>query len=115
MSEYEAGRETDALVAERLGWRRKVQNGVVMVSPPTGTFAGAWLAPTRYSTEIEAAWTLAEWAHRTPGRSAFPYGFGVDDDGGMGWNANVGGFTATADTAPLAITRAFLKATEPTP
>ena len=113
MSEYEAGRDTDALVAERLHnrphgfyhWDGEVVPGALP-----------------YSTEIAAAWTLVEavrewwsvkvaagkkaWDHTPLYECAFVQY--ADED-----NPSRNVSHAMADTAALAIVRAFLVATEP--
>jgi len=104
MSEYEAGRDTDALVAERLHnrphgfyhWDGEVVPGALP-----------------FSTDISAAWTLVE---KMDADGWLP---SLQGCGGFGWRCTLEttspdavDVVALADTAPLAIVRAFLAATE---
>lgn len=107
MSELVAGRELDALVAERV-----LGHTVVRPENPLdeweewddGFYSGApRLRP--YSTHIAAAWQVVE--KLTADR--WHFGFGCDPDGI--WHCWVGATTEKTDkSAPLAICRAALSA-----
>jgi hypothetical protein len=121
-----AGHELDALVAERvMGWKwcdvrlRGSTNTVRVLLPPRD---GYWrqdgahderdfarAAPPFYSTEIRAAWEVVEALNeRGFGVEVFRYGKaeGLERE----WFVSIGDTEADADTAPLAICRAALKA-----
>ena len=112
----EAGRELNALVAERLGCKTlqtqkrglRCDCGDLAHIQPGSTYQ--W---KEYSTSITAAWELVNWllTHRIEftldvgrhrGTGAIFYACRVDDVNFV-----------YEDTAPLAICLAFLKATEP--
>ena len=113
-----AGRELDALVAERvMGWTRGPEK-----NPPNRTWPIAssrtWRAPDshharalpRYSTLIDDAWQVVA-KMRADG-----FGFSLTDDQGETWTAEFWNpvIRLTADTAPLAICRtALIAAVEP--
>ena len=106
----EAGREMDALVAEKvMGWKR-----VPHAHPEIEAAGGMWLTPRgprmcpAYSTDIAAAWGVVEWFTR---RS---YTVALHTTHSDGWVCSIRGAlladTAQAPTAPLAICRAALAA-----
>lgn len=119
IDEMQAGREMDALVAELLGWTEvKKEESYIVGGHGTGIMPGETTINGNgnllrsyiplYSTDIAAAWIVAEkMAEEWP-----DFGVSHDNDGwttlwgfdGHGWD------TATAETAPLAICRATLKA-----
>lgn len=137
MSEHEAGRELDALVAERVfGLRVEIlpapehghQHGknVPMepqsCDPPPGML-GAWAAMywviPRYSTDISAAWEVLE-RMRERGEwvlNVMADGYEIDNHNAeaiplKGWTWDDEWIAERADTAPLCICRAALKAIE---
>jgi len=109
INDFPAGPRLDAEVAKILGWTelRKMDNCDDWKGKPPG---GPWYVIPRYSTDIGAAWMLLErWPSGT---------FTVQRHDEHGWQA--GGswhpegevdskYLTQAQTAPLAITRAFLK------
>lgn len=132
--ELQAGRDLDALVAERvMGYEKRAESewlgGFAWISHDDGHWYGVTSMP-RFSTDISAAWDVVErlqsdalslgWKRRdfslerkdrmVDGRwycvtdavptDIYPNGYAVD---------------GVADTAPLAICRAALKACAPTP
>jgi hypothetical protein len=120
MTEYAAGRELDALIAEKvMGWRRcPIQDGPY-IHFDTGT-GGGIVAPA-YSTSIAAAWEV--WNKVTEGEGAWRWAiyssaasevdveyYGEhyigDREAGCGWSQESGPF-------PLAICRAALMAVAP--
>lgn len=110
IDELQAGRELDALIATRIfnqsppdgfaqsghEWRR-----VHQVSIDTYFVVESW--PERYSTDIAAAWKVVEQIEKTI------YLYRIKSGR---WKFRIGSYLATveADTAPLAICRAALKA-----
>jgi hypothetical protein len=136
IDELEAGADLDELVAERvMGWKL-VPNTAYVVTVEAAIKAGKYewddaegnyIADGlgydhEFSTDLAAAWQVVErmgklgkWCQmRTP------WGKGKDDDGywagftshlTTGWNGKPDHWTQ-ADTLPLAICRASLKATE---
>lgn len=121
IDEMQAGREMDALVAERvMGWDRDVMGclgapkGAKEYDTQCHSWIGAWdengnpnFLP-HYSTDIAAAWQVVEWMK--------DWNFTLDWLG-SDWQAmfqteDDGEFFVNADTALLAICRAALKALE---
>lgn len=126
IDEMPAGRELDALVAEKvMGFVRVaddtsdyhgVRHGTEVLLPPgetlhslrewlprSGPIAFGYFVTQRYSTDIAAAWQVVE-RMRNPD-------FRLNKDGD--WGCSFGGelrFVGLAPTAPLAICRAALKA-----
>ena len=109
-----AGREMDALVAERvMGWYRvgamwcKGANSFAAQAEEVAGCPKIWTP----STDIAAAWEVVEklrekaWVSVTSGKTGNPCYCEVDVVGGEIWHV-------TADTAPLAICRAALKLCE---
>ena len=137
MSEHEAGRATDALVAERLGFPAMFCARCDKPAAMADRFGCLWCGAEceeragdharddqrlpAYSTDIAAAWGLVEWM-----RTDAEHGCEMEM-----WRPNTEGYTfayrvsfypdayrsslGEADTAPLAICRAFLAVTEPAP
>jgi hypothetical protein len=117
-----AGRELDALIAEGMGYeveRRESPNERYRVwlvhAPAHDTGRRARTIAPRYSSDMEAAWLVAE-AMRARGFRWFNLGnfYAGHDHETLTWGASfhvvVGEFAAEADTAPLAICRAALLA-----
>lgn len=94
----EAASKIDALIAEK-----------VMNLPPCSVTPGDGHRcvgnPPAYSTDIAAAWEVAEKARAIKLENREP-------DGLKGWRCSYNGFLGVGDTAPLAICQAALKATE---
>ena len=122
MSELLAGRELDALVAERvMGWHRE---GVLLWPPDckrTKWVHGVSVPP--YSTQMAFAWEVVE---KLKERVLVIVGGGPNDEGGCeDWYCTVKSFgyrqfqdqewSEVANTAPLAICRAALKTAPPFP
>jgi hypothetical protein len=110
MSEHQAGRELDTLVAEKvMGWRRKEEpSDIWCLSPPWVTRHGALVPFSQtpgYSTEIDAAWQVIE------AMQAYCCDFTLEK-AGSAWYAEFIVGSAGADTAPLAICLAALAAVE---
>lgn len=121
----EAGRELDALVAEKvMGWRwiSYNNNGFILVPPdqhsrmkPEYVFqdkAGSreHAGLPRYSTDIAAAWEVVEKLHEIPGYEIIDIrlcsiGYAILAPMGNHMKS-----VSTAETAPLAICLAALKA-----
>lgn len=120
--EMEAGRELDALVAERVmgppwdvGTSWRVRDGRWERLDSQGRVDHVRPLPT-YSTAIGAAWTVVERValmNVRPDRGASHaiYGFGLECEGRKQWKAAFGIHSAPAATAPLAIARAALLTT----
>lgn len=68
-----------------------------------------WGMLPHYSTEIDDAWKIIEHFYQAG------WGAGASMDGHTGCEASIGQFTARADTAPMAICLAALKAVEKRP
>ena len=110
MSELQAGRELDALVAEKvMGWRRIESTNLFLIGPKH--IEGGFPAP-HYSTDISAAWQIVEKFKMTiTPNNCYPHVKAK-------WCADVelkGShelWLAGAETAPLAICRAALRAME---
>lgn len=105
-----AGAAMDALVAEWvMGWERKPwtdpYDGLSYSHEFYSKERQRWLAdnPKAYSSDIAAAWLVMEKAH---GQDWLVQ---VDNDEGE-WHCYIGGRSAIAETAPLAICRAALRA-----
>ena len=108
-SPMNAGRELDALIAEKvMGWRKA---GTLWITP-TGQqlveYHHEWMpeaTPPRYSTSIGAAWQVVE---KLP-----PHSVDINNENPGGWICSVhtqlGYWEARARTAPLAICLAALK------
>ena len=133
----EAGRKLDALIAERLGWadcdpKAKSASWQFTDPPDPPVLVGIGYNPKRkgldvfpdYSTLIAAAWPLLDKLGFILG-PRFLGGWGQRGAERTGWyiykgwvEAEVDTYEeschafAEADTAPLAIVKAFLKATE---
>lgn len=113
--ELAAGRELDALVAERvMGWRSIGSDGISTFGDPpndpldlSGTGDGHFHVP-RYSTDISAAWEVVEKAKDW--RITIDGGEYHGDSWGVKIANNDGYFYGFGDTAPLAICRAALAA-----
>lgn len=111
-----AGRELDALVAEKvMGWKRYGRRNSGTWTAPGGFNASAGSWPT-YSTDIAAAWEVVEamqkkaWVTEVSADcfvDGRPAGFTAHC-----WYDDDSRHYATADTAPLAICRAALQAME---
>jgi hypothetical protein len=109
-TELVAGRELDALVAERvMGWVQEEPQ-----PHPVNSFAIYFGGPPPYSTDIAAAWQVVERMREQE------YSIALDSDTWLKHpyavhfiGGNSGCVSCTADTAPLAICRAALKAVEP--
>jgi len=105
MSTHEAGRETDALVAEALGHSVERVDGEAYFLPGERRLEDRipW-----YSESMTDAWPVAEWIRERTGEFALSCF-------GDGWECCWGGGIEdydTADTAPLAICRAALALVE---
>ena len=118
-AEMEAGRELDALVAEKV-MKNKHSNPETFGRCPTCGYDAFYPDLPRYSTDIAAAWEVVEKMADTPGPNGDHWGFmldynGVDCVAAFGhwedWEAK-----GAADTAPHAICLAALAALKhPTP
>lgn len=126
-STMEAGRELDALVAERvMGWTRPPRGRVTWTAPEGyGTSFGA---VPRYSTDIAAAWLVVEqtaalvverddytFNHLTLCQLGIQAGWAASYDtiiDDYEWHEHVERYprSARSETAPLAICRAALRA-----
>ena len=108
---HEAGRETDALVAERLGHSVERVDGEAYFLPGERRLEDrvAW-----YSEDMADAWPVAEWIRERTGEFALSWESSAGHwEAGVFWVDGAGvGITATADTAPLAICRAALALVE---
>jgi len=111
----QAGRELDALVAERLGFTIKEIAGIdaggktVRLQRISLGNRGHKVIPY-YSTSIAAAWELVEEGRKRVSLEV-EFSLFANEDGT--WDAEFGMNEAvSAPTAPLAICLAFLKATE---
>lgn len=114
MQRLEAGRELDALVAEKvMGWSGVEWRGfeyAVGIHPVTGMVQGVY----RYSTDITDAWQIVERLTRD-GRAVFIDSAGFDPEE---WRVIVsvddpeGQLPSEAATAPLAICLAALETVE---
>lgn len=107
MSELKAGRDLDALIAEKvMGWTRIPKERETLWQSPT---AGSWPVTLaripKYSTDIAAAWKVvnALGGHFILRRQLSE------------WFVTINGEMAWAETAPLAICRAGIAATEAKP
>lgn len=119
----EAGRELDAIVAEKVVGYRWVKGGtflldshlsVAVLVEANGTHLDTKNLP-RYTSDIAAAWEVVEKLHEMGlyvAISKDPDRFTWDV---RGWNdkTNSNRFIGFAETAPLAICLAALKAVEP--
>lgn len=109
----EAGRELDALVAEKVmglhvEWRNGLPMWVGKVLPGSPYVLEDGLyghTIESYSTEIAAAWKVGEKARAIRLENREP-------DSLKGWRCSYNGFLGTGETAPLAICRAALEAIE---
>ena len=103
IDKMEAGPEMDALVAERvMGWTAERKPGLPHLWLPPGHFISGW-SP---STDISAAWQVVE--KMLEKHEAFHLEYIPDKQWyAMFWFAT---YFTSADTAPLAICRAALKA-----
>lgn len=110
----EAGRALDKRIAEEvMGWR--FNYGWWTAQDGENVWIANYWSP---STSIQAAWQVvekmgAEWhaVVRSPFQDGEPYWAGFTTKGCTGWNGRPD-HQASADTAPLAICRAALKAME---
>jgi hypothetical protein len=118
----DAGREMDALVAEKvMGWKVSYTYEGYPRYEDHGPVGSYWASIPEFSTRIEKAWEVVE------KMDSLGWKFGMVQDGN-GWDVNIyhpdvhpscqscghtssGAINAFADTAPLAISRAALKAT----
>ena len=108
----EAGRELDALVAERLGY--EIKPGYAQCG--FGHKTNYWFRIPSYSTSITAAWELVG-KLRAQGLAVWVIG---DQTGSLvcvgdyqgGYDLGDLTYRASGNTAPLAICLAFLKVTE---
>jgi len=113
MSAIEAGRELDALVAEKvMGWKPSMfSNYPWQLVPPDGDGSAVRQVPN-YSTDIAAAWLVVERMCEFPSYVSLGFGkwlqFRVDIATGAG--REVMNSRAFAKTAPLAICNAALAA-----
>jgi hypothetical protein len=124
---HTAGRELDALIAEKvMGWTRypagmhptdnRTISGVLYCPPYYPYDAGSANVVPYYSTNISEAWeVVTKLAERglwmtmlTPFNAADGFHVAYTPHGEAQWQAGLG--TVIADTAPLAICRAALKA-----
>lgn len=120
IDEMPAGREIDLLIAEQLfGWRdlewreeKNIHELGVRTWSPTGYYGKGpqheCYLTHRYSTKIEDAWLVVE-KLRERISDEILLGYGCDKAIGL-WACAFGIYEVTADTAPLAICRAALKA-----
>lgn len=133
MSEYEAGRQLDAMIAERvMGWtvnRPGDRHWHTLGGGLGGRQVGSNCCEDRYdyarafmpSQDIRSAWEVVATfeAGRVVGdKPGWPdaHGWYVGlNRSPRGWEAHIGTATAEADTAPLAICRCALKAIESQP
>jgi hypothetical protein len=110
MSDLDAGRELDVLVAEKvMGWTnlRTTKAGMRRGTPAEYPHIGHEVPP--YSTDMSAAWEVVEKMREREGYA------GVESNHDL-WEASMGPwYVATAETAPLAICRAALAAIASTP
>lgn len=111
MSEREAGRETDALVAERLGWTLS-RRGHWWNGPDGKNVCSVEM--WRPSAEITAAWELADRVFANTRSLDLDASLVLGKNGDQ-WEIRYryGTAVARAETAPLCITRAFLAMTAP--
>ena len=116
----EAGREMDALVAERvMGWRHPDTSGhnADQMLPPDWVAWNDIRSVPPFSTDIAAAWQVLE---KFLPHVRVECHKDSDYTDGTGWHADIWadsghGCSEGASTAPVAICRAALKAVEPTP
>ena len=119
MNEHEAGRELDALVAERvMGWTRVVRaRETLWQSPKAGTWPIVASRLPHYSTDIAAAWQVVE-RMRADGWVCEVFGSDTANAEGYSvtlWRPDTSGSSVTQNaTAPLAICRAALAAIDAT-
>lgn len=113
--EHKAGRELDALIAEKvMGWRfmsRPVEpllpplvDGAIRAEDLRWRDSGGFFVVPPYSTDIAAAWELLNKIH--------PYALSIGYQDNCWLVSASRKLLATADTAPLAICLAALKAVE---
>lgn len=126
VDEMPAGRELDALVAEKV-MRLGVRNGDTLETQQRGIIAIwedgvvrtlmrddiSYVSLHNYSTDITAAWLVVK-KLKADGIHLWKLG---EEDSAPGWTASMGlnlkpGVHAWAETAPLAICRAAFKAVE---
>lgn len=121
----QAGRELDALVAEKVMGLAPEQWPFVCEVDKHDTAGDVWCSdcqeetdktarvPLHYSTDISAAWQVVERLHEKG--YALTLHNEPDEDAGYTWGASVGGDSADAfvesweDTAPMAICTAALR------
>lgn len=121
-----AGRELDALIHECIFGHEVKRHGDpdqwVTLAEPDNPAAGWWFVPC-YSTDLLAAWDAAEKVAARNGDTIFSVTRNSLDGERMGGEAKyfctiedvsdgIEEWEASADTAPLAICRAALKAVE---
>lgn len=107
-----AGRELDALIAEKIfglilkdrftGEEKPITSGMAL------RHMEKWHNIPYYSTDIAAAWTVVE-KIKSKDRAIF---FELVNSVNYKWECQIGGGNAEADTAPHAICLAALKAVE---
>lgn len=108
------GRTLDAAIATYImGWKKVRTNDVAWYGQPPGVVWSTEDVPS-YSTSIEAAWQVVEHLWNTTG---LPVNMGRNyglSGTSKGWSCRFGGLDndvyAIAETMPLAIARAALKA-----
>lgn len=117
--EMQAGRELDALVAEKImGYDVKWLPTALSDSQPhyaNSDEGSGWLYCRHYSTDIAAAWLVVERMQCIDDRGWWPQVTWLQDfDGVNKWQASMHApprvWSAMADTAPLAICLAALAA-----
>ena len=108
--------ETNDAVAKKMGWEKVVgpapMHHVVWIRK--GNFGNGTELPPAYAFDIKAAWEIVE---RFKPTNAIVLNQHIQSEqwSCQMWTAMTEepDFTVTADTAPMAICRAFLKLTEP--
>lgn len=125
-AKLEAGRTLDALIAEKvMRWKRgklaplyiEGENWLLPDgSEPTYCEGARGLLSViipNFSTDIAAAWQVVEAMKDRPGQFTNWLGFSIEtyttSSETRGYKASIGGYRATADTAPLAICLAALR------
>lgn len=121
MIEYEAGRELDALIAEKvMGWTQITtltgEAGELVGAPPEFPKQRNWLV-ARYSQDIGAAWEVVEKLQDAHDIELYRLNNIEAIEGPTVWSCRIGDLVSgafvaryAAPTAPLAICLASLKA-----